>query len=257
MSRSIMSSDRLIELELQEMIDTYQFVRPDRGNLDAQPAPWRHVKPDYRKADLAFFKGKTMNHKPGSLEMIVENLVKTWEMEASHLPDYKTWSSIDADCYQFEVNGKHFEGKKATMMGNYNTLLSVTSKELYDSDHHTFESSHDVFRGAFPNGFPWEVLHVFSGPPRVAFSWRHWATFDGSYKENVGEGQLVEMHGFLVATVNENLKICKLEVFYKPDEFIKALEGQIPASDLARGQEILGSGCPVHKGGGEFLNGNK
>ena len=31
-----------------------------------------------------FIQGKTMNHPPGSLEEIVENLVKTWEMEASH-----------------------------------------------------------------------------------------------------------------------------------------------------------------------------
>ena len=247
-SLAAMSSEKKIEQQLQYLAKTYKFVRPDRGNLDTHPpAIWRNGKPDYRKADLAYFKGKTMDHKPGSLEMIVENLVKSWEMEATHIPDYKKWSTIDADSYQFQVNGKLFDGEEASTIGSYNTLLSVASKELYDSDQRTFESSHVVFRSAFPEGFPWEVLQVFSGPPKVACSWRHWATFDGAYKDNVGEGQLVEMHGFLVATVNDKLKICKLEVFYKPDEFMKALEGKIPASDLSGGKEILGSGCPIHQ----------
>lgn len=33
-------------------------------------------------ADLEYLKGRTQNHKEGSLEKVVENLVKTWEMEA-------------------------------------------------------------------------------------------------------------------------------------------------------------------------------
>jgi hypothetical protein len=37
-------------------------------------------------------------------------------------------------------------------------------------------SSHDAFHDAFA-AFPWEVLDVFSGPPKVAFTWRHWAEF--------------------------------------------------------------------------------
>jgi len=41
----------------------------------------------FRKKPLALHPGKTKNHAAGSLELIVENLVKTWEMatwELSH-----------------------------------------------------------------------------------------------------------------------------------------------------------------------------
>eukprot|EP00435_Cladocopium_sp_Y103_P058088 s682_g20.t1 len=43
---------------------------------------WRFGgKPDYALANLKYLQGKTKNHAAGSLELIVENLVKTWEME--------------------------------------------------------------------------------------------------------------------------------------------------------------------------------
>ena len=38
---------------------------------------------------------------------------------------------------------------------------------------------------------------------KVAFSWRHWTTFDGVFKENQGKGDLVEMYGFAVVDVDE------------------------------------------------------
>ena len=41
------------------------------------------------------FQGKTKNHPVGSLEMIVENLVKTWEMERSHKLDPNKHRSVD------------------------------------------------------------------------------------------------------------------------------------------------------------------
>ncbi|XP_038047095.1 pathogen-related protein-like [Patiria miniata] len=243
-----MSSSSNIDQQLKELADKHGFLRPDRGDLDNPPAQWREGKPDYRKADLLYFKGKTMNHKPGSLELIVENLVKKWEMEGSHLPDYMTWTTINKEKYRVQANGqKVFSGKESSTIGNYNWLLSTASKELYDSEQHTFESSHSVFRGAFPDGFAWEVLQVFSGPPKVAFSWRHWSNFSGEYKGRVGEGQVVEMHGFAIATVDEQLLIGQLEVYYKPDEFLKAMEGKIPISDVSSGKEILGTGCPIHR----------
>ena len=75
-------------------------------------------------------------------------------------------------------------------------------KHLYDASKHSFESSHHVFQGAFPDGFPWEVLDVFSGPPKVAFTWRHWGTFTGSYEGQRGKGEVIELYGFTVATVD-------------------------------------------------------
>jgi hypothetical protein len=40
---------------------------------------WRNGIPNYSKANLLFEKHKTTNHKEGSLEFIIQNLVKNWE----------------------------------------------------------------------------------------------------------------------------------------------------------------------------------
>ena len=49
--------------------------------------------------------------------------------------------------------------------------------KLSDNLNNDFERSHDLFRGAFIEGFPWELLKVLSGPPHVIFTWRHFGTF--------------------------------------------------------------------------------
>lgn len=48
------------------------------------PVKWRSSKPDFTEINRYFMNEKTRNHKENSIEMTVENLVKTWEMEASH-----------------------------------------------------------------------------------------------------------------------------------------------------------------------------
>lgn len=40
---------------------------------------WRNGIPNYAKAQAFFEKYKTTNHQAGSLEAIVQNLVKNWE----------------------------------------------------------------------------------------------------------------------------------------------------------------------------------
>lgn len=60
-------------------------------------------------------------------------------------------------------------------MGNYNELFQgIDDDTLYSSSDHALESSHNLFRSAFTSGFPWELLEVLAGPPKVVFSWRHW-----------------------------------------------------------------------------------
>lgn len=46
---------------------------------DSNDVKWRTGIPDYSKAHQLFAKHKTTNHKAGSLEDIVQNLVKNWE----------------------------------------------------------------------------------------------------------------------------------------------------------------------------------
>ena len=50
--------------------------------------------------------------------------------------------------------------EETTERGTYNMLM--TDCPLYDAKSMTFQSSHDVFRTAFPEGFAWEVLEVLS-----------------------------------------------------------------------------------------------
>ena len=232
--------------ELNALKEKYGFDEPDRGNLDDTSIKWRHGKPVYIIANLAYLKGKSKNHPEGSLERVVENLVKTWEMEASHKDDFSQWSTIDHEKYKLSANGgKEYFGEEGKRAGNYNVLLWGVRKDLYDSSKETFDSSHDLFRGTFKDGFPWEVLNVFSGPPKVVFSWRHWGMFNGEYKDRTGDGKIYEMFGYCEVIVNENLKVQSIEVYYKPDGFLEALEGTLCPDDLKGGKTILGNGCPI------------
>lgn len=48
-------------------------------NGASKDVKWRHGLPNYSKTKILFDKQKTTNHKAGSLEDIVQNLVKNWE----------------------------------------------------------------------------------------------------------------------------------------------------------------------------------
>lgn len=234
-----------LDKALRAIMQEHGFVRPDRGAIPGPDKQLRYGKPpDYRVADLLYFKGKTQNHKPGSLEKTVENLVKKWEMEATHLPDIAEWTTIDHENYTVQSNGgKIYSSSESCKQGNYNWLLEPVSKELYDCEKYTFEDSHSLFRDAFVDGFPWEVLKVFSGPPTVTFTWRHWGLFNGEFKGRRGDGEVYELYGFAVVDVTENLKISTLRIYYNPDEYLEALYGMKDASELVGGKSLLGQNC--------------
>ena len=113
-------------------------------------------------------------------------------------------------------------------------------KYFSDGINNDFEESHDLFRGAFTEGFPWEVLKVLSGPPNVIFTWRHWGNFVGKYQDRQGNNEVVEMYGMCRVTVDENLKICKIEAFFDPDSFLLALEGKMDFEELKMGKPLIG-----------------
>lgn len=233
---------------VEKLKEKYGFLEPDRGDLSDPSIDWREGKPDYTVADLEYMAGKTKNHKAGSLELIVENMVKTWEMEATH-KRFEQWTTVNHSKYTVQANGgKVFNSEEAAWIGNYNWLLSTCDKGLYDSEHETFESSHGRFRFAFPHGFPWEVLEVYSGPPTVFFSWRHWAEFVGEYEGHHGDGDTLELTGFCYAKL-ENMKINSLEIFYNPDLFIEVLKGKKDGKILRENGAAVGNpivGCPFH-----------
>jgi len=225
--------------EMDRMLELPGNAEPVRGDLDDPSIEWRCGKPNYTLANLAYLKGKCSFHEKGSLEILVENAVKTWEMEASHKVNTDQWGTIDHDQYNVQANGaKVFKLKEAALRGNYNVLMDHVDKEVYDAETEDFESSHVLFQTAFKQSFPWEVLKVFAGPPEIVFSWRHWGEFTGEYKDNRGEGQLLEMTGFAMVNVTLDLKITAIKVYYKPEAFIKALRGD-SASDNGPSKEAV------------------
>ena len=120
-----------------------------------------------------------MTHTAGSLPDLVENLVKNWEVEASFKTSLSDWRTIDRPNYSFSVNGGPPQtGEHMLEVGTYNALISAN--QYYDPKHSDFSSSHKTFKRMMPS-FAWEVLEVYSGPPVVAFKWRHWGRMVNDY----------------------------------------------------------------------------
>ena len=57
---------------------------PVRDYMDDENIQWRTVKPNFKLLNDKYMKEKTNNHAAGSPEKLVENIVKTWEMESTH-----------------------------------------------------------------------------------------------------------------------------------------------------------------------------
>eukprot|EP00105_Crassostrea_gigas_P028451 XP_011450104.2 PREDICTED: pathogen-related protein [Crassostrea gigas] len=209
---------------------------PVRSFMDGANTKWRHgYQPNYDVVNEKFMAEKTMNHKDGSLEQVVENLVKTWEMESSHKMDAADWKSVDKKVFTISSNGgKKFNLDDNISIGNYNILMCESP--LYNAVKETNQSSHDLFRNVFTTGFAWEVLQVFSGPPLVSFTWRHWGTFEGDYKGTKATGETIEMYGNCVVKVNDDMKIQSIDVYYDPNPFLMKLTNW-----------KSGAGCPVAK----------
>jgi hypothetical protein len=72
------------------------------------------------------------------LEELVENLVKTWEMEATHKSDFNHWRTISQEEYCIQTNGGLvIEGARAKEIGNYNALM--IESDVYQKCNKTFE----------------------------------------------------------------------------------------------------------------------
>lgn len=120
-----------------------------------------------------------MNHEPGSLPDLVENLVKNWEIEASFKPKMSDWRTVNHDKYTFAMNGgSPQKAEHMLRVGTYNAIIAPN--EFYSPENSDFASSHKTFKRMMPT-FAWEVLEVYSGPPKVAFRWRHWGEMKNDY----------------------------------------------------------------------------
>ncbi|KDP34788.1 hypothetical protein JCGZ_10568 [Jatropha curcas] len=174
---------------------------------EAETTEWRHGgPPSYDSVNQLFEEGRTKEWPKGSVEEIVQNAIKSWEMELSHKTRLQDFKTINPQKFKLIVNGREGLSAEDTLrIGSYNALLkSSLPDELkyYKAEEETFESSHEAFRSAFPRGFAWEVLNVYSGPPVITFKFRHWGFFEGPFKGHAPTGQKVEFFGVGV------LKVC-------------------------------------------------
>ena len=158
-----------VRKELEDIKAEYGYKEPVRSFMDDPNTKWIFGgPPDYSLTNLFYLKQRTKQHTEGSLEEVVENLVKTWEMERSHKADPTQHLSVDQEKFRLSANGgKKFDNIEANAVGNYNVLLNACPAELWDSSI-TWEGSHEKFHGTFA-AFPWEVLDVYSPPPTVSY----------------------------------------------------------------------------------------
>ncbi|MCK9924770.1 ester cyclase [Frankia sp. AgPm24] len=199
-------------------------------------AVWRDgAPPDYHLSHQDMPAQRTSQHAPGSLADIVERVVQVFEMELSHKKNPADWVSMVADKVVISVNGGQPVGSaELAERGSYNVLIG--ENPYYSAEQETFESSHDVFHEAFPGGFFWEVLEVYSPPPTITFKWRHWGTFSGPYKGVEPTGERIEMFGITVAKVTDDLRITETHHYYDNTDFLGQLaRGQLTPNPHAHG----------------------
>lgn len=202
-------------------------VPPRKGMTDPNIS-WRFGgPPEYTIVNKTYLEGKIHNHAPDSLEYIVESIVKTLEMEASHKVDLNDWVSIDPAVFRYTVNGgTSHKPQEIIDRGTYNIFLDRCPiyKEI------ARDQSEERFKTALPGGFAWEVEKALTGPPTVIFTWRHWTKYDGFYEHYEPTGEVLEMKGTAFATVNDELKLTRLELFFDPNPLLMKLKHVAPGS---------------------------
>lgn len=210
-------SDESNGIKFGELIRNYEPL-PD--------TKWRFGKPNYATVNKFYFENRVMQHKEGSLEALAQNLVKNWEVESQHVTSPHQWKTMDISKFKLAVNGGC--PAKAELMadiGAYNFLIGETANYTGKV---SFEDSNSNFSSSFPEGFAWEVLEAFSGPPMVSFKWRHFGKMSGTFtdkmgKSHQGNGEMLNMIGMCIAKVNEELKFESLDIYYSPNDMIKPL----------------------------------
>ncbi|XVE63368.1 hypothetical protein DITRI_Ditri07aG0014600 [Diplodiscus trichospermus] len=197
-------------------------------NEASENIEWRYGGPPiFDAVNKLFEEGRTKEWPEGSLEETVQNAVKSWEVELSHKTRLQDFKTINREKFKLIVNGREgLSGEETLKLGNYNALLKNSLPEefqYYKAEEESFESSHDAFRSAFPRGFAWEVISVYSGPPLITYKFRHWGYFEGPYKGHAPTGEMVEFYGIGVMKVDESMRAEEVEIYYDPAELFAGL----------------------------------
>eukprot|EP00933_Yihiella_yeosuensis_P047586 TRINITY_DN4343_c4_g1_i1.p1 TRINITY_DN4343_c4_g1~~TRINITY_DN4343_c4_g1_i1.p1 ORF type:complete len:263 (-),score=61.13 TRINITY_DN4343_c4_g1_i1:135-923(-) len=211
-------SDGSKGLEKGELIRNYELPEGTK---------WRFGRPDYIGINELYFSDRIRNHADGSLERFAENLVMNFEVEFNNVAEAEKWQTVDLEKFKAAVNGgRPYTVKECIDMGPYNLLIGET--EGYSAEANTVESSKELFRAAFPQGFAWECIEVLSGPPTVVFKWRQFGKYTGSFTDRAGvqykgNGKRLDLLGVSIMKVNGDLKIETFDVYYNPDDLTEPL----------------------------------
>ncbi|GLT58779.1 hypothetical protein SLA2020_316460 [Shorea laevis] len=214
---------------------------------EPEKVQWRHGGPPrYDDVNRLFEEGRTKEWPEGSLEETVQNAIKSWEMELSHKVRLQDFKTINQEKFKLIVNGREgLSGEETLKLGSYNALLKSSMPEefqYYKANEESFESSHEVFRSAFPRGFAWEVIEVYSGPPVITFKFRHWGFFEGPFKGHAPTGEMVEFYGLGTLKVDESLRAEDVEIYYDPAELFSGLLKGPPLSESKSSED--NAECP-------------
>ncbi|GLE11143.1 hypothetical protein PINS_up023451 [Pythium insidiosum] len=208
--------------ELEELV-ARGGKRPTRSGMDRHAA-WRYGVPEYILSDLEYLKGKQRDHDATPLESYAEACCQTFLMEAAHKATYRDWVSVRQDYFYLQVNdGEKIPGhaiREHDLFG----MLHLDDLEV-DMDLRDGEERKDpraILAEAFPDGFPMEVLEVFTQPPDCYFSWRHWGRFTGRYRGARGDGTLVELRGFGQMHIDGG-RMLNLRLFFKQRDLFDQL----------------------------------
>ena len=97
--------------------------------------------------------------------------------------------------------------------------------------------------------FAWEVLEVYSGPPVVAFRWRHWGVMKNDYVgiNNAGEkvtakahGGAIDIQGVTVASVNDKVQLQAVRTWFDPMDMFRQIapEGVVRRESVQKGEGV-------------------
>lgn len=229
--------------------EKYRSFLYDEGEKNTT---WRFGEPPtYDVVNKLFEEGKTKVWPPGSLEEMVQKLVKTWEMEIFHKARVEDFKIIDPS-FTYSLNGRKALSlnEVAKLGGGYNPHLQTSLPEhlrIYNPAEESSDSSHRAFTTTFPRGFALEILQVYCGPPEIVFKFRHWGFMEGPFKGHAPTGEMIELFGIAVLEVNENKKIVKVEFFYDRGELLGKL---VKGERLDTNDGEVASSCPILKNTG-------
>lgn len=227
-------SDASKGIQFGELIRDYEAV---------PGVQWRFGKPNYERVNKLYFQHRTKRHAQGSLEDVVNKLVKNWEVESHHIANPHQWKTMDIKSFTAQVNGGcPANSQLLADIGPYNLLIGDTYE--YSASKLTYEESNANFGATFADGYAWECLEVLSGPPMVTFKWRHFGKYSGTFTDknglkHKGTGEMLNLIGLCVAKVNSSLVIESLDIYYNPsDLLIPLMAGKVDGDTrVIRGDE--------------------